>query len=82
MADVLELKALKAKLEEKEQKATLEAVKDQFIDEVLWNISEQSLLQLIDLAATGKKVLFKAALLRCFMEAATNKAAKGEGWEV
>lgn len=82
MADVIELKALKTKLEEKEQKALLEAVKDQFIDEVLSNISEQSLLRLVDLAAAGKKDLFKAALLHCFMEAAANKAAKGEGWDV
>ena len=82
MADVIELKALKTKLEEKEQKASLEAAKDQFLDEVLSNISEQSFLRLVDLAATGKKDLLKTALVHCFMEAAANKAAKGEGWDV
>jgi hypothetical protein len=79
MADVLELKALKARLEEKEQKASLEAAKDQFLEWVLSNISEQSYSQLVDLAAIGNKDPLKTALLHCFMEAAANKVAKGEG---
>ncbi|MBP7331883.1 MAG: hypothetical protein KBA08_06205 [Firmicutes bacterium] len=81
MADVLELKALKARLEEKEQKASLEAAKDQFLEWVLSNISEQSFSRLVDLAATGKKDLLKTALLHCFMEAAASKAAKGKEGE-
>lgn len=58
----------------KQEQAKLEEAKAHFVEEVLPNLSQESLLRLVRAAESGSKEEYQAEIMRCLMESAARKA--------
>jgi hypothetical protein len=65
--------SIEAKRQQKQESIGIEEARQRFINEIMPNISNESLLRLAETAASGDKNLYKIELMKVFMESAANQ---------